>query len=128
VIQTAIVLYKVNLNQTRVNLYGESVNKTWHKGVQMYVLIAKEPGTTTYEGFGPDSKQSITFKFDRFSCEEKNLYPEIGDVLYFDNNYYEINYTYEVQFTGGQPINNFSIVVNTMLTNRAMLNIEKEVN
>ena len=128
VVQTAIVLYKVNLTDTRINLYGEAVDKTWHRGVEMYVLIDKEPGTTEYEGFGPESQQSITFKFDRFACEEKNLYPEIGDVIYFDNSYYEINYTYEVQFSGGQPVNNFSIVVNTFLANRSTLGIEERVN
>jgi len=128
VVQTAIVLYKVNLTDTRINLYGEAVDKTWHRGVEMYVLIDKEPGTTEYEGFGPESQQTITFKFDRFACEEKNLYPEIGDVIYFDNSYYEINYTYEVQFSGGQPVNNFSIVVNTFLANRSTLGIEERVN
>lgn len=128
VVQTAIVLYKVNLTDTRINLYGEAVDKTWHRGVEMYVLIDKDPGSTEYEGFGPEQQQTITFKFDRFACEEKNLYPEIGDVIYFDNSYYEINYTYEVQFSGGQPVNNFSIVVNTFLANRSTLGIEERVN
>jgi hypothetical protein len=128
VVQTAIVLYKVNLTDTRINLYGEAVDKTWHRGVEMYVLIDKEPGTTEYEGFGPEAQQTITFKFDRFACEEKNLYPEIGDVIYFNYNYYEVNYTYEVQFSGGQPVNNFSVVVNTFLANRSTLGIEERVN
>jgi len=128
VVQTAIVLYKVNLTDTRINLYGEAVDKTWHRGVEMYVLIDKDPGSTEYEGFGPEQQQTITFKFDRFACEEKNLYPEIGDVIYFDSSYYEINYTYEVQFSGGQPVNNFSVVVNAFLANRSTLGIEERVN
>mgnify|MGYP000035196053 FL=1 len=52
VIQNAIVLFKINLNETKVNLYGESINKTWHPGVELYALINKEPETSTYEGFG----------------------------------------------------------------------------
>lgn len=128
VVQNIIVLYKVNLNQTRVNLYGEALEKTWHKGIELYALIDKEPGTVSYEGFGPESNQNINFKLDRFACAEKNAYPEVGDVIYFDNHYYEVNYTYEVQYAGGLPENNFSIVVNTLLTNKTTLGIEERIN
>lgn len=128
VVQNIIVLYKVNLNQTRVNLYGEALEKTWHKGIELYALIDKEPGVTSYEGFGPESNQNINFKLDRFACAEKNAYPEVGDVIYFDNHYYEVNYTYEVQYAGGLPENNFSIVVNTLLTNKTTLGIEERIN
>ena len=33
VIQTAIVLFKVNVYDSKVNIYGESLNKTWYPGV-----------------------------------------------------------------------------------------------
>jgi len=52
VVQNSAVLYKINLNDTRINLYGEAMNKTWHTGVELYVLINKETTTTSYEGFG----------------------------------------------------------------------------
>ena len=55
VIQNTIVLYKVNLNDTRTNLYGESLNKTWHPGVEVYALIDKGDQDATYEGFGPNT-------------------------------------------------------------------------
>lgn len=128
VVQNVIVLYKINLNQTRINLYGEALTKTWHKGVELYALIDKEPTTAAYEGFGSNVNQTITFKLDRFACEEKNTYPEIGDVIYFDTHYYEIDNTSEVQYAGGLPINNFSIVCTAFLTNTATLGIEKRIN
>lgn len=127
VVQNIIVLYKINLNETRVNLYGESVNKTWHRGVELYSLIDKEPETAEYEGFGSQNVQTITFKLDRFACEEKNIYPEIGDVVYFDNSYYEIDNTNEIQFVGGQSYNNFSIVCTAFMVSKATLNIEERV-
>jgi hypothetical protein len=128
VVQNIIILYKVNLNQTRINLYGEALTKTWHKGVELNALIDKEPSTVTYEGFGADVNQNISFKVDRFACEEKNAYPEIGDVIYFDTHYYEIDNTSEIQFAGGLPINNFSIVCTAFLTNTATLGIEERKN
>jgi hypothetical protein len=125
VIQVAVVLYKINQYETKVNIYGESLNKTWYPGVEIYALADKEPENVQYEGFGPDNTQSITFKFNRDTCEEKEIYPEIGDIVYFDNSYYEIDNTNEIQFVGGQPDNNFSIVATTFMVSKSSLNIEE---
>ncbi len=131
VVQDPVVLFKVNLNETKVNIYGESMNKTWHPGVELFVLIDKEPDSATYEGFGPDEQQNITFKFDRLLCEERNAYPEIGDVIYFDNSYYEIDNTNEIQFVGGLPgqnsDRNWSIVCSTFMVSKSNLNIEERI-
>ena len=127
VVQNTAVLYKINLNETRTNLYGESMNKTWHPGVELYVLINKETTTANYEGFGAEKIQNIEFRFDRFMCEEKNSYPEIGDVIFFDNSYYEIDNTSEVQYVGGFDKNNFSIVCNTFMVSKSTLNIEERI-
>lgn len=128
VVENTIVLFKVNLNETKINIYGEAMNKTWYPGVQLYALINKEPETANYEGFGPDANQNIEFRLDRFMCEEKGIYPEIGDVIFFDQSYYEIDNTNEVQFVGGLPDNNFSIVCSTFMVNKSSLNIEERIN
>jgi hypothetical protein len=127
VVQNIAVLYKINLNETRINLYGESTNKTWHTGVQLYVLINKETTTTNYEGFGAETMQNIEFRFDRYMCEEKNSYPEVGDVIYFDDSYYEIDNTTETQYVGGLDKNNFSIVCTTFMVSKSTLNIEERI-
>lgn len=132
VIENTCVLFKVNLNETQINIYGEAMNKTWHPGIQLYTLIDKEAPSVAYEGFGSERQQSITFKFDRLLCEERNAYPEIGDVIYFDNSYYEIDNTSEEQFVGGLPgeasDRNWSIVCSTFMVNKATLNIENRIN
>lgn len=127
VIQNTVVLYKVNLRETKVNIYGESVNKTWHPGVELYALIDMEPENVVYEGFGPDNTQNMTFKFDRDLCEERNAYPEIGDIVYFDRNYYEIDNTNEIQFVGGMPDNTWSVVCSAFLVSKSNLNIEERI-
>jgi hypothetical protein len=131
VIENTCVLFKVNLNETKVNIYGESTNKTWYPGVELFVLIDKEPENVQYEGFGSDNTQNITFKFDRLLCEERNIYPEIGDVIYFDNSYYEIDNTNEIQFVGGLPgqnsDRNWSIVCSTFMVSKSNLNIEERI-
>ena len=127
VVENIAVLFKVNLNETKVNLYGESTNKTWYPGVELNVLINKSGQTAGYEGFGVDTSQNIEFRFDRWMLEEKNTYPEIGDVIFFDQSYYEIDNTTEVQFVGGLPSNNFSVVCSTFIVRKSALNIEERV-
>ena len=127
VVENIAVLFKVNLNETKVNLYGESTNKTWYPGVELNVLINKSGQTAGYEGFGPDKSQNIEFRFDRWMLEEKNTYPEIGDVIFFDQSYYEIDNTTEVQFVGGLPSNNFSVVCSTFIVRKSALNIEERI-
>lgn len=128
VIENVVVLFKINLKDTHVNLYGESVNKTWHPGVQLNVLINKEEQSAEYAGFGSNRMQNIEFRFDRWMCEEKNTYPEIGDVLLFNGSYYEVDNTSEIQLVGGQPYNNFSIVCSTFMVSKSNLNIEERIN
>ena len=127
VVQNIAVLFKVNLNETKVNLYGESVNKTWYPGVELNVLINKSGQTAAYEGFGSDTSQNIEFRFDRWMLEEKGIYPEIGDIVFFDQSYYEIDNTTEVQFVGGLPSNNFSVVCSTFMVRKSSLNIEERI-
>ena len=127
VVENIAVLFKVNLNETKVNLYGESTNKTWYPGVELNVLINKSGQTAGYEGFGVDISQNVEFRFDRWMLEEKSSYPEIGDVIYFDNSYYEIDNITEVQFVGGLSENNFSVVCSTFMVRKSQLNIEERI-
>jgi hypothetical protein len=131
VIENTCVLFKVNLNETKINLYGEAMNKTWHPGVELFVLINKEGQTAAYEGFGAETNQNIEFRFDRLLCEERNTYPEIGDVIYFDDAYFEIDNTTEIQFVGGLPgtnsDRNWSIVCSTFMVSKSNLNIEERI-
>jgi len=128
VIQNTIVLFKINLNETKINIYGESLNKTWYPGVEVFALVAKEPEQARYEGFGLDTDQNATFKLDRWMLEEKGIYPEVGDIIKWNDSYFEIDNTNEIQLVAGQPDNNFSIVCSTFMVSKSNLNIEEKLN
>ena len=127
VVQNTIVLFKINMNETKVNIYGEALNKTWYPGVEVFALINKDPESARYEGFGLDTDQNVTFKLDRWMLEEKGIYPEVGDIINFNEGYYEIDNTNEIQLVGGQPYNNFSVVCQTFMVSKSNLNIEERI-
>jgi hypothetical protein len=127
VIQNTVVLFKINMNETKINIYGESLNKTWYPGVEVFALVDKEPESARYEGFGLDTDQNVTFKLDRWMLEEKGIYPEVGDILNWNGGYFEIDNTNEIQLVAGQPYNNFSIVCSTFMVSKSNLNIEEKI-
>ena len=127
VIETAVVLYKLVIEDSKTNLYGESLNKTYYQGVQTTAVIEREPSASEYEGFGSDKSQNVEFRFNRFTLEDTGFYPEVGDIVFHNNGYFEIDNVKEDQLVGGQVGNNFSIICSTFMTRRSSIQTEMRV-
>ena len=127
VIETAVVLYKLVIEDSKTNLYGESLNKTYYQGVQTTAMIEREPSASEYEGFGADKSQNVEFRFNRFTLEDTGFYPEIGDIIFHNNGYFEIDNVREDQMVGGQVDNKFSIICSTFMTRRSSIQTEMRV-
>jgi hypothetical protein len=127
VIETAVVLYKLIIEDSKTNLYGESLNKTYYQGVQTTAVIEREQSTSDYEGFGSDKNQSVEFRFNRFTLEDTGFYPEVGDIIFHNNGYFEIDNVREDQLIGGQVDNKFSIICSTFMTRRSTIQTEMRI-
>ena len=127
VIRTTVVLYKLIIDESGTNLYGESLRKTYYQGVETTALIEREDTTVTYEGFGSDQGQNVEFRFNRFTLEDNGFYPEIGDIIYHNDAYFEIDNVREDQLIGGQVDDKFSIICSTFMTRRSSINTEERV-
>ena len=93
IIQTEVDLYELNLTETKSNIYGESSStKSYFAPVRLAALITRDPNIDISNEMGMDSEQSVTFGFLRDgTLDELNLVPEIGDVIAWDERYWEIN-------------------------------------
>ncbi len=127
VVETSVVLYKLIIEDSKTNLYGESLNKTYYQGLECTALIERESSTTEYEGFGADKNQLVEFRFNRFSLEDKGFYPEVGDIIFHNNAYFEIDNIREDQLIGGQVDNKFSIICSTFMTRRSTIQTEMRI-
>ena len=71
VVSQKVVIYKVSVYDTEVNMYGETAEgKIYKPGVQVTSLISADDQTTTTDEFGPDLQQIILFSFVRQSLED----------------------------------------------------------
>ncbi len=126
IIETLVTCFKISPSETNVNMYGESsqtTGKTFFPGVELSCLISRNDPSTDDEGFGPDRDQTAVFSFREFTCRDANYFPEVGDVILFNNRYHEINNIVQEQLLGGQDTKSHSIICNTHYTRLSKLNI-----
>jgi hypothetical protein len=116
IIQTEVVLFKIAADITKANIYGESSpkqGKQYYPGISIVCLIDRGEIATDADDFGPNRKQNSVFKFMEKDLQALNFYPETGDLVSFNERYYEIDDISQEQFLGGIPEKSFSIIVNT---------------
>jgi hypothetical protein len=99
--KTDIAYYKINLHQTKRNIYGESLEKWYYQPFLIKTTIERNEDVVTSEMFGPDVEKSIRLTVPKLAwdkgnaglIEGKNILPEIGDIVYdrSTERYYEIN-------------------------------------
>ena len=106
IIQTEIGYYKFVLADSIINVYGESEDKTYYEPLLISCLITKEDQVWNEREFGPDITQQMTFAFLKADMKEKDLVPEIGDILLFNNDFFELNSLIENQFFAGKNPDN----------------------
>jgi hypothetical protein len=126
IIQTLVVCFKIAAGETVTNIYGESSpasGKSFYNGVELSCLIERADITSDDEGFGADRDQSVVFKLRENSCKDADYFPQIGDMILFNNRYHEIDNVVQEQFLGGQDTKSHSFICNTHYTRLSKLNL-----
>jgi|TARA_R100000789_G_C2984921_1_gene144517 hypothetical protein len=94
-------IYKVSVENTEENLYGESSTKYFDKGFRVNCLISFEEPTIEQNDFGPDMNANLELYFHRTTLKDENFYPEMGDIVDWNDIYWEINAVTEPQLIAG---------------------------
>jgi len=101
IIGQTVDIYKIGVDDTNENIYGESNTKYFDRGFRVNCLIQFAEPEVTLEEFGSDVNGSIEMYFHRKTLKDENFYPEIGDIVDWNNTYFEINSTVEPQLIAG---------------------------
>ncbi len=136
IIDVTVDVYKVALDHTQENVYGESREKVYKNPVRVPCLITRDDQSWNSDEFGPDVTQTLTFSFLRDTLkDDADIVMEVGDIIKWNENFWEVDGIIENQFVvgknpetdhiGGSFGGNHSIICSTHLSRRTKLSTER---
>lgn len=140
IIEQEILYHKISLEDTDTNLYGEAMEKSYYNAIKLNCLITRGDQIIDIQEFGPDLGREVSFAFIRKDLVDSDIVAEVGDILQWHNDFYEVDTVRENQLFAGRDsgynlssyANNFgssaSIIVDCHLTRADRVGISKVVN
>ena len=127
IVGQSVDVYKVNIENTEENVYGESTTKYYDVGFRVNCLLLYNEPEVVQDDFGPDLNGSIEMYFQRnnLASGSLNFYPEMGDIVDWNEHYWEINGTTEHQLIAGNPNYKHSIKATAHRARLSSLQIEE---
>ena len=102
IVEQEILYHKLSLEDTDVNLYGESLQKSFWNAVKLNCLITRGDQVIDIQEFGPDLGRQASFAMLRPDLEDVNVVPEVGDIVQWQNDFYEVDTVRENQLFLGR--------------------------
>jgi len=102
VVEQEILYYKLSLEDTLSNLYGEALDKSYWEPLKLNCLITRGDQVITSDDFGPDLSREASFAFIRQDLSDVSVVPEVGDILMWHEDYYEVDTVRENQLFVGR--------------------------
>lgn len=102
IIEQQVGYYKIVLGTTEYNMYGESPAKTYNDPVLINCLIERGDQTGNSSDQGPNITRKVDFRFFRPHLKCIEVVPEIGDIILWDEDYYEVDTVVENQYVVGK--------------------------
>tara|TARA_R110002012_G_scaffold110167_1_gene254480 strand:- start:84 stop:593 length:510 start_codon:yes stop_codon:yes gene_type:complete len=105
IITQQCAVYKLNLGETRVNIYGESSGAKYYQDpVLLNVLLERGDQTYNSSDMGVDYSREVEFRFFRDDLADASLVIEPGDILLYYESYFEVDTIKDNQlFVGKDP-------------------------
>jgi len=108
IIEQEILYYKYSLTETTANLYGEALEKIFQTPVKLNCLITRGDQVVTVDEMGPDLNREASFAFLRSDLDSSIIIPEVGYILNWQENFYEVDTVRENQLFVGRD-NNYNL-------------------
>lgn len=103
IISQQVAFYKHKLGETKTNVYGESSGEKFYDGPYLFFcLIDKKPQDYDHVEEGVSFNRTIEVAFYSDDLKDKELKIEIGDIILFEESYYEVAGNVQNQFFGGK--------------------------
>jgi hypothetical protein len=104
IVDTEIEFFKLHTETSNSNIYGESERKSYYDSILIPCLVTKESKTANMDDYGHTYTRTAQFGVSRDVLERADFYPEVGDIIFWDNEYYEVdNVDANQYFVGKNP-------------------------
>lgn len=107
-VEQEILYHKLSLEDTEFNLYGESLDKSYWTAVKLNCLITRGDQVIDIQEFGPDLGREASFALIRQDLADANILPEVGDIVQWSNDFYEVDTVRENRLFLGKD-NNYNL-------------------
>ena len=103
IISQQCAFYKYRLVETKINMYGEASNGKMFDGpVLLNALITVGDNTSPVSDLGVDFDWPMTFAFLRDDLVDAGVHPEVGDIILYQESYWEVDNTNMTQYFAGK--------------------------
>ena len=102
IVEQEILIYKLSASDTTTNIYGEALEKTFLEPVKINCLITRGDQIVDIDEFGPDLGREASFACLKQDLEDITLVPEVGDIVMWHEDYYEVDTVRENQYFYGR--------------------------
>ena len=102
VIDTEIEFYKLIVESSNSNIYGESENKSYYDSILIPCVITKDDKNSSMDDYGHTYTRTGKFAISRDILVKADFYPEVGDILFWDNEYFEVDNVDANQYFAGK--------------------------
>lgn len=135
VVEQEILLYKISLEETQENLYGEASQKYYWVPIKLTCLIRRGEQDWSVQDYGSDVNRITEFAFFKEDLRDADVLIEPGDIIEWSKSYFEVDGIKENQMFLGKDLDyrlntptwkfgsSVSIVAKTHLTRVTKLNI-----
>jgi hypothetical protein len=125
VIDTPIILYKLDPKRNEPNIYGEVIEKYWSQGYEIKCIIEKETPSINMDVAGYERTWSVRLKFNRGYLMDLNIFPEIGDAFRWNDHWFEIKSVNQYQNILTREDYSLSVIVEGITTSMEALGIKE---
>ena len=102
IVEQEILYHNLSLEDTEANLYGEALEKSYWNAVKLNCLITRGDQVVDIQEFGPDLGREASFAFLRPDLTDVSVVPEVGDVIQWHRDFYEVDTVRENQLFVGR--------------------------
>jgi hypothetical protein len=137
VLEQEVLVYKIHLESTRDNVYGEAPEKMYFTPVKINCIVLREDQDMNNDIGVLDMTRAATYSFLREDLKTRNIVLEVGDIIECEKTYYQVDTIKENQFFLGKNSEyhltedgkkyggSFSIIAECHLTKQTKLGIAR---